>query len=207
MYALARANDIDAPYTIRVGRRLTIPPATVAAPAPTVGLGPRRTTGSTVVDTPPPSATPTTLRRAAPTPPREVPAPASRSRGGFVWPIDGTGGVRFRPQGKGQHNDGINIAAPAGTAVRAAENGVVVYTGNELRGFGNLILIKHADGWVTAYAHVGDIAVKRGAKVKRGQLIAKVGNTGNVRTPQLHFELRKGADAVDPRKHLSAASV
>jgi murein DD-endopeptidase MepM/ murein hydrolase activator NlpD len=96
------------------------------------------------------------------------------------------------------HNDGINIAAPKGTPVRAADNGVVVYVGNELRGFGNLVLIKHADNWVTAYAHNETTLVSRGDKVKRGQAIARVGNSGSVAEPQLHFEIRQGTRAVDP---------
>lgn len=208
MYALARANDLSAPYTIRIGQRLAIPAATVTAPEPapaTVAAAP------VPAPTPAPSEQPTTLRRAPdpapPSPPAVVPHPAAR-RGGFVWPVEGRVVAGFGPQGKGLHNDGINIAAPAGAEVRAAENGVVVYTGNELRGFGNLILIKHADGWVTAYAHVGDIVVARGARVTRGQAIARVGDSGNVREPQLHFELRKGVEAVDPSKHLlSGASV
>ena len=99
-------------------------------------------------------------------------------------------------------NDGINIAAPRGTPVLAAENGVVVYAGNELRGFGKLILVKHSGGWVSAYAHNQSFMVKRGEKVTKGQRIARVGSTGGVISPQLHFELRKGRDAKDPRKYL-----
>ena len=108
----------------------------------------------------------------------------------------------FGPGKGGLHNDGINIAAPRGTPVRAAENGVVAYVGNELRGFGNLILVKHAGGWVTAYAHNEKLLVRRGDKVARGQAIAQVGSTGNVARPQLHFEIRKGARAVNPTKLL-----
>ena len=108
----------------------------------------------------------------------------------------------FGAKSKGLRNDGINIAAPRGTPVRAAENGVVVYAGNELRGFGNLVLIKHSGGWVSAYAHNEDLAVRRGDKVRKGQRIARVGSSGGVTTPQLHFELRKGKRARDPRKYL-----
>jgi murein DD-endopeptidase MepM/ murein hydrolase activator NlpD len=102
----------------------------------------------------------------------------------------------------GLHNDGINIAARKGASIRAAENGVVAYTGNQLQGFGNLVLLKHAGGWMTAYAHSSIILVKRGDVVRRGQTIAKVGRTGNVSTPQLHFELRRGERAVNPKNHL-----
>ena len=99
-------------------------------------------------------------------------------------------------------NDGINIATRRGASVVAAENGVVVYAGNELRGFGNLLLIKHSGGWVTAYAHNEKVLVKRGAKVSKGQPIATVGSTGSVKKPQLHFEMRRGRVARDPRKYL-----
>lgn len=129
--------------------------------------------------------------------------PAPRSAGKFLWPVNGKVISPFGPKDGGQHNDGINIAAPLGTPVRAAENGVVVYAGNELRGFGNLLLIRHADGWVSAYAHCDSLLVKRGASVNRGQVIARVGQSGNVTSPQLHFELRKGAQAVDPMTELA----
>ncbi len=108
----------------------------------------------------------------------------------------------FGAKAKGLHNDGINIAAKRGAPVKAAENGVVVYAGNELRGFGNLLLIKHADGWVTAYAHNDKVLVKRGQRVGKGQRIATVGSTGGVKSPQLHFEMRRGRTPRDPRKYL-----
>ena len=105
--------------------------------------------------------------------------------------------------GDGTHNDGINIAAPRGAAVQAADAGVVAYAGNELRGYGNLILVKHPSGWISAYAHCDLILVKKGEKVSRGQVIARVGSTGNVSEPQLHFELRRGNKPVDPREYLA----
>ena len=98
-----------------------------------------------------------------------------------------------------------NIAAARGAPVRAAENGVVAYAGNELRGFGNLLLIKHADGWTSAYAHNEELLVRRGDRVSRGQVIAKVGSTGNVTSPQLHFEIRDGKKALDPVVLLDSA--
>ena len=102
------------------------------------------------------------------------------------------------------HNDGINISAPRGAAVRAAEDGVVAYAGNELGGYGNLVLVRHAGGWTSAYAHNEKLLVSRGNTVRRGQVIALVGSSGNVTTPQTHFELRRGARAVDPLKSLAA---
>ncbi len=131
-----------------------------------------------------------------------VPKPPPRASSKFRWPLSGKIISSFGSKGSGVHNDGINIEASAGTIVRAAENGVIAYSGNELRGFGRLLLIRHADGWVTAYAHLGEVLVNRGQTVKRGEAIAKVGRSGNVSRPQLHFEIRQGTRAVDPRKLL-----
>jgi len=130
--------------------------------------------------------------------------PAPRSAGRFRWPARGSILSEFGPKPGGLHNDGINISAAKGSSVVAAENGVVAYAGNELRGFGNLLLIRHADGWMTAYAHLDDMLVDRGAKVTRGQKIGTVGSSGSVSAPQLHFELRRGSRAVDPREYLDA---
>ena len=131
--------------------------------------------------------------------------PAGHGSGKFLWPVNGKIVSPFGPKDGGSHNDGINIAAPLGTPVRAADSGVVVYAGNELRGYGNLVLIKHASGWITAYAHCEELLVKRGDNVGRGQAIAKVGATGGVSEPQLHFELRRAKHAVDPREFLAPA--
>jgi murein DD-endopeptidase MepM/ murein hydrolase activator NlpD len=138
--------------------------------------------------------------------PKEIPKPPPRTSGRFLWPVEGEIITRFGPQKDGLHNDGVNIAATRGSTIRAAENGVVAYIGNELRGFGNLLLIKHADGWITAYAHTERILVKRGEKVRRGHAIARVGSTGGVSRPQLHFEVRRGSRAVDPLKVLGQQS-
>jgi murein DD-endopeptidase MepM/ murein hydrolase activator NlpD len=110
-------------------------------------------------------------------------------------------GYGSKPNGK--HNDGINIAVPQGTSVKAAENGVVAYAGSELKGYGNLVLIRHSDDWVSAYAHNEELLVKRGDKVRRGQIIAKAGQSGTVSKPQVHFELRKGSRPMNPMKHLA----
>ncbi len=116
----------------------------------------------------------------------------------FRWPVKGRVISSY-----GQGADGLNISVPEGTAVKAAEEGVVAYAGNELKGYGNLVLIRHANGWVTAYAHAKDLNVKRGDTVRRGQVIATAGQTGDVNAPQLLFELRRGATPVDPRPYLS----
>lgn len=127
-----------------------------------------------------------------------IPTPAARSRSKFLWPVQGNVIAGFGPMGEGLHNDGINVAAVRGSPVRAAENGVVVYSGSELKGFGSMVLLKHADGYMTAYAHNDDLLVTRGQTVRRGQTIARVGSTGDVDRPQLHFELRKGRKAINP---------
>jgi murein DD-endopeptidase MepM/ murein hydrolase activator NlpD len=117
----------------------------------------------------------------------------------FRWPARGRIIQGFKAGG----NDGINIAVPEGTSVKAAESGVVAYAGSELKGYGNLILIRHPNGFVSAYANNGELDVKRGESVKRGQIIAKSGQSGNVSSPQLHFELRKGSTPVDPTSFLA----
>jgi murein DD-endopeptidase MepM/ murein hydrolase activator NlpD len=119
--------------------------------------------------------------------------------GQFRWPARGRIIQGFKNGG----NDGINIALPEGTSVRAAEDGKVAYAGSALKGYGNLVLIRHSNGFVTAYANNGELSVKSGETVKRGQVIAKSGQTGDVSSPQLHFELRKGQTPVDPTNYLA----
>jgi murein DD-endopeptidase MepM/ murein hydrolase activator NlpD len=170
-------------------------------------------TGSSSSSEPAPPAGPAPAPQAAPPaplpapppavetvpPPEPAPPPAGR---GFIWPVKGRILSGYGPGPGGTYNDGINIAAPAGTPIRAAEDGVVAYAGNELRGFGNLVLLKHPNGWMSAYAHCDAILVKKGARVRRGQTIARVGATGAVAEPQLHFELRRGTHALDPAQQL-----
>lgn len=130
------------------------------------------------------------------------PLPALKSSS-FIWPVDGRVIGKFGQGKDNTRNDGINIAAPNGAPVLAAADGVVAYAGNELKGFGNMVLLRHADGWVTAYAHNSSLLVQKGSKVRQGQTIARVGSSGNVDKPQLHFELRQGTKAVDPMKVLT----
>ncbi|MDP3255735.1 murein hydrolase activator EnvC, partial [Bosea sp. (in: a-proteobacteria)] len=118
----------------------------------------------------------------------------------FRWPARGRVIAGFSGRGG---NEGINIAVPEGTPVKAAEGGTVAYAGSELKGYGNLVLIRHPNGYVSAYAHNGELKVKRGDTVKRGQVVASSGQTGNVSSPQLHFELRKGSAPVDPTPYLN----
>ncbi len=145
------------------------------------------------VDDTPTASVPPAATAAAATPATDGPE--------FRWPARGRIIQGFKGGAGG--NDGINIAVPEGTQVKAAEGGVVAYAGSELKGYGNLVLIRHPNGYVTAYANNGEIDVKRGETVKRGQMIAKSGQSGNVSSPQLHFELRKGAQPVDPTSYLA----
>jgi murein DD-endopeptidase MepM/ murein hydrolase activator NlpD len=131
---------------------------------------------------------------------------ADHATGKFIWPIEGKIISPFGRRNSGVHNDGINIAADPGSPVKAADGGTVVYAGNELVAYGNLLLVRHSSGYVTAYAHNRKLLVKRGDSVRQGQTIALVGSTGDVDRPQLHFEIRKGDRAIDPNRHLSRAT-
>ena len=203
-FILARANRLGPPYTIYVGQKLTIPTAGLAGAqkimASKSSVAPK--SKSVARKTPP---APRVVSRKPPSM-VTVPKPPAAS-GGFIWPVKGRVISTFGSKTKGLQNDGINIAASRGSPVHAAQNGVVAYAGNELRGFGNLVLIKHSGGWITAYAHNGSVLVKRGKRVRKGQKIATVGSTGSVTTPQLHFEMRKDKRAVDPRKYLRGSKV
>jgi len=116
----------------------------------------------------------------------------------FRWPARGRIVSKFGKRSDGSHNDGIDISVPRGTDVLAAEDGVVAYADNQLKAYGNLILVRHDNGWVSAYAHADKMLVNRGDRVSRGQVIAKAGDTGAVETPTVHFELRDGSKPVDP---------
>lgn len=120
----------------------------------------------------------------------------------FRWPVRGRIIGSFGSSPSGEKNDGINLAVPEGTSIKAVEAGTVIYAGNELEGYGNLVLVRHADGWVSAYAHNSQILVKRGDAVRRGQIISRAGTSGSVSAPQLHFELRKGSKPVNPLDYL-----
>ena len=168
--------------------------STMAAPAPATvqpaGYTPPATSATTTEETP-------TVQKAAL--PSEV-----GDTGQFRWPVRGRIISRFGRGVNGADNAGINLAVPVGTAVQAAEAGIVAYAGDELKGYGNLVLIRHSNDYVTAYAHNSELLVKRGDQVMRGQVIAKAGQTGTVTSPQLHFEVRKGSRPVDPMQYLAA---
>lgn len=132
-------------------------------------------------------------------------APQAQTGGAFRWPVRGRIISGFGKKPNGERNDGINLAVPEGTPVKAAEDGTVIYSGNELKSYGNLVLIRHDNGWVSAYAHNSDLKVKRGDQVRRGEVVALSGMSGGVTTPQVHFELRKDATPVDPVGRLTDA--
>jgi len=202
VYELARLNTLKPPYLIKRGARLRLPG--LAKPLQTAAVS-RTSKSKSVVSAKTKAKVRSqakTLKKSKPKPKRILPPPPKSTGKGFMWPVKGRIISGFGVKAKGFRNDGINIKARRGAIVRASENGTVAYAGNELRGFGNLLLIKHSGGWVSAYAHNAKLLVKRGQRVKKGQIIATVGDTGSVTTPQLHFELRRGRTARDPRKYL-----
>ena len=172
------------------------PPKAIAFPDPRPTAPP----GSAPAQAPPPGPSAAAEARG------EDGRQATAMHGGrFAWPVRGRVVAAYGTTAAGAHNDGLNIAAPKGTPVAAIDGGTVAYAGNELRGYGNLVLIKHSSGLISAYAHCEELLVKRGDSVNRGQVIARVGATGGVSEPQLHFELRRGKKPVDPREFLAPA--
>lgn len=204
---IARANNLSLNAKVKAGDRITIPEIKEASQSASTRA---EAAASPPTGTLAMAESPQTVRIAEPTgsfvPDNAVKtAEPAGSLPGFRWPVRGRVIVAFGPKPNGVQNDGINLAVPEGTPIKAAEDGVVAYAGSELKGYGNLVLVRHPNGFVTAYAHASDILVKRGEAVKRGQVIAHAGQTGNVTSPQLHFEIRKGATPVDPSQYLSGA--
>jgi murein DD-endopeptidase MepM/ murein hydrolase activator NlpD len=213
--------------TVQIGQRLKIPAAGAVAPvqtaalttgsqqlgAPPQTLGTLPAPGSETVPPPAPAVQATTTAPEVPTLAAPQPAkvaaldtstdPPSANGTSFRWPVRGRIISDYGAKPGGERNDGINLAVPEGTAVKAAEAGTVIYAGNELAGYGNLVLVRHADGWVSAYAHNSALTVSKGDSVQRGQTIAQAGMSGSVTSPQVHFELRKGAKPVNPMDYLT----
>ncbi len=198
---LASINHLAAPYAIRSGQVLALPSpvlpqekpdaSALAAPVPKPESSPAA-----------PATNPEPSKPDASAFVEPPPEPKPRAGRIFAWPLEGRIIEAYGTGPTGTHNDGINIAARLGEPVRAADGGRVAYAGNELRGYGNLVLIKHPSGYMTAYAHNGKLLVRRGQLVKRGQEIAKAGATGSVNSPQLHVEIRRGTRALDPTDYL-----
>lgn len=224
---LVGLNNLTPPYTVRTGQTLRLPTPTLKAQeavysaaaadaaadiesarvAPVerqeVAMQTGGEVGRAVVPEAKPQQTTPQVQKAS-TARASIPrdTPKLSGNGKFMQPVNGQVVSSFGPKADGLHNDGINIKAPRGTAVRAAENGVVVYNGDDLASYGNLILVRHEGGMMSAYAHLDKSLVTRGAKVTRGQSIGTVGSTGQVDTPQLHFEIRKGSTPVNPKGYL-----
>lgn len=227
---VASLNNIRAPYTLRVGQVLRLPSAvrktrnvvksgeavkTASVESETLAPTPqgKPSTDSGVV-TPPKKPQNSVVKDGVPMPqskpqPRKVTKIAKvktkapkRASSRFLKPVRGRVLSNYGAKKSGLHNDGINIAAARGTPVKVAENGVVVYTGNALKGSGNLVLVRHDNRWMTAYGHLDKISVKKGQVLKRGNVLGNVGTSGSVSTPQLHFEIRRGTDALNPAKYM-----
>ena len=218
--SIERLNGIERSRDAAPGEELRIPATgrhTREAVFRDAMSGPNRQTHPvatvTYASLPPPRAT-KIARNDAPAPvPHNPPSvvvhadqqiPVSDGNARFIWPLTGPIVSSFGSSGGGTRNDGINIAAKLGEPIHAAAGGTVSYAGNELKGYGNLILIRHDDGYVTAYAHAQSISVNRGDRVEKGQVIGLAGATGDVGSPQLHFEIRRGVEPVDPRPLLVA---
>jgi murein DD-endopeptidase MepM/ murein hydrolase activator NlpD len=210
---IASQNNLRAPYALRPGQALRLP-ALAREQAPPVAVKQARppapvvTSPQRTVETKNPPATPAVpQQQAAPpvTPAAKTKITAQtpkRSSSKFLKPVQGKTISSYGPKKDGLHNDGINIQAPKGTPVYAAENGVVVYAGSELKGSGNLLLIRHEERWMTAYAHLDEILIRRGDTVRRGEPVGTVGTSGSVDTPQLHFEVRRGTEALNPELYM-----
>ena len=215
---LAKANNLDRSAKLKLGMKLTVPGAKTAAvtPAAQPGAGAQPATASASPATKLAAVTPkpqekTQLAQATTTPAKlsaETPVKATeatRALPTFRWPVRGKVITSYGAKTNGMANEGINLSVPEGTPVRAAEDGVVGYSGNDVKSYGNLVLVRHSNGYVTAYAHASEVLVKRGDAIKRGQIIAKSGQSGEVGSPQLHFEIRKGSSPVDPLQFLNGA--
>jgi murein DD-endopeptidase MepM/ murein hydrolase activator NlpD len=217
---LAKTNSLDPNAKLKLGQKINVPGAKSAAapaaapPAQVAGAQPAAVAApATKMAAVEPAKEKARLAQATTTPEAaaavtETPVKTAEATGAlptFRWPVRGRVVTGYGAKTNGKSNDGINVAVPEGTPVKAAEDGVVAYSGNELKGYGNLILVRHSNGYVTAYAHASELLVKRGETIKRGQVIAKSGQSGEVGSPQLHFEIRKGSSPVDPLQFLNGA--
>ncbi len=200
-------NGLEAPYILRIGQRLMLPQSErgqtleerAAAFALDIGDAETGSQGAVAEGTRPAPPVVAAGRGSGISGP--IAEPTSFS-GRFAWPLKGSILARFGPLGGGKVNSGLDIAAPRGTPVRASAEGVVSYAGDEIAVYGGLILITHGNGWVSAYGHLDRIDVVRGQKVAAGTIIGLSGATGQVQTPQLHFELRRNRQPVDPATQL-----
>ncbi|WP_294245455.1 M23 family metallopeptidase [uncultured Sphingomonas sp.] len=208
---IVEANALSEPYVLRAGQRILIP-GTAPGTTPLSSAAERAAAFRLDVDDiltggepalasnqepARPSATP---RRVLP--PTAVVAAPARLRSGFAWPVDGRVVKRFGAGSSGERNDGVKIAVPVGTPIKATADGVVAYVGDGIAALGGLVIVKHGDGWTSVYGHASKLMVQRGQSVKRGQTLALSGQTGFADRPELHFELRRGRTPVDPLSQL-----
>jgi len=214
---VARLNGIGSPYVVRVGQTLRLPSVIRQSRSATKVA---RVNKVTTEAGPKLVRKPTQMKNGVPVPQEKPVSLAQRKKSGvikiskvktrapkrsssrFMKPVGGKIISNFGAKKSGLHNDGVNIAAPRGAPVKSAENGVVVYAGNALKGSGNLILVRHENRWMSAYGHLEQINVRKGQVIKRGSVIGEVGSTGSVSTPQLHFELRRGTSALNPVRYM-----
>ena len=190
-YQLAQLNFLKPPFELKIGQKLQLPNS-LDFSVLDVGL-PDGVSGTNI-------AQPAPTKTSVPAAPRKrFVAPSLAVSSGFTWPVQGEIIAEFGPSQRGVHNDGVNIAASEGAPVGAAAKGRVAFVGTNIKSFGKLVLVKHEGGMITAYAHLGDISVKEGDIVAAGQSIGTIGRSGRVDSPQLHFEIRKSRQPVDPR--------
>ena len=187
MPTLSKTNDLSSPFVLKLGQKLLLPGSIVTNNKQPISVNRNKKTN---------------IRSSSLQNNYRYTQPSAKRKQNFIWPVKGQVISKFGPIAKGRNNDGINIKAAKGTPIRAADNGIIAYAGNELKGFGNLILIKHPDGWVTAYAHTDTINVRKGQSVTKGSIIGTVGNSGGIGSPQLHFETRAGKKALNPQAYL-----
>ena len=194
-YQLAQLNYLKPPFELKIGQKLQLPNSLDFS---VLDVGLPDGVSSTNI------AQPTPTENSVPAAPRKrFVAPSLASSSGFTWPVQGEIITEFGPSQRGVHNDGVNIAASEGASVGAAAKGRVAFVGTNIKSFGKLVLVKHDGGIITAYAHLGDISVKEGDIVTAGQSIGTIGRSGRVDSPQLHFEIRKSRQPVDPRSLIS----
>ena len=204
---LARVNGIQPPHVIYPGQKIRFDGGASrvvsAAPRPAPQPAPAPAPTSPVVVATPVPRQPAITKPASPppaAPPASTPVtPVARSASGWAWPANGTIIGRF--SSNGSLNKGIDIAGELGQPVLAASDGTVVYAGSGLRGYGELVIIKHSDTYVSAYGHNRRLLVREGQQVKAGQSIAEMGSTGTDRV-KLHFEIRRQGKPVDPLQYL-----
>lgn len=206
---LAVMNKLTPPFNLSVGQKLRVPQSVnVITSEKTKQVMPETKTQQTAAYV---KQSKTVVAQSKPVQPakkissdptKKLPKITERSSSKFSWPVRGKILSAYGAKSNGLFNDGINISAKQGATVKAAENGVVAYAGNEVKGMGNLIIIQHSGGWMTVYAHMDSMNVKRGTRVNVGQKIGAVGKTGKVDSPQLHFEIRKGTKAYNPNAYL-----